>query len=69
MCGVTLVYAIGAVDRWHYVSPLEVDGESMAGYLVASAFGDCVCMRGSPTSPASALVFGRVVVVVVGHGQ
>ena len=30
-------------------------GESRMGNLVTSAFGDCVCMRGSPTSPASAL--------------
>ena len=30
-------------------------GESRVGNLVTSAFGDCVCMRGSPTSPASAL--------------
>ncbi len=28
-------------------------GESMMGNEVTSAFGDCVCMRGSPTSPAS----------------
>ena len=40
-------------------------GESRVGNLVTSAFGDCVCMRGSPTSPASALEMEVVVVALV----
>ena len=41
------------------------EGESRVGNQVTSAFGDCVCMRGSPTSPASALELVALEVAVV----
>ena len=41
------------------------EGVSRVGNQVTSAFGDCDCMRGSPTSPASALELIVLEVAVV----